>query len=126
VHDGAWVHKGIIHSVEIVGSILRIWVIENNPHRRGVGYRTLEDFSNGRSVWIERPAQSCQEANAIVSRAESQFGRPYHLLTFNCEHFVTQALGLEAESKQLQQCALTAALGLTLALALASGAQSRR
>jgi len=42
-----------------------------------------------------------QVADTIVARAESQFGRLYDLVSFNCEHFVTLALGLEPQSKQL-------------------------
>jgi hypothetical protein len=102
VNDGAWVHKGIIHSVVIAGTSVTVWIIDNNQRRGFVGYRTLEDFTDGKSAWLETVVQSWQVADAIISRAESQLNRAYDLLTFNCEHLVTLALGLEPESEQLQ------------------------
>src|SRR5438309_1982246 len=95
VHDGAWVHKGIIHSVVIAGTAVTVWIIDNNPSRGFVGYRTLEDFTSGKPAWLETVVQSWQVADAIISRADSQLNRLYDLLTFNCEHFVTLALGVE-------------------------------
>ena len=102
VRDGAVIHKGIIHSVQIDGNAITVWIMDNNPHRRCVGYRTLEDFTGGASAWLEFPVQCWQTADAIIERAESQLGRLYDVFTFNCEHFVALSLGLEPESKQLQ------------------------
>lgn len=106
---GPFIHTGILHSVQNDG---RVWVIDNKP-AHVVAYRTLEEFSGGGNIRFEVPVQDPQTADFIVSRAESQLGRPYDLLTFNCEHFVTLALGLEPQSQQLQNWAL---LGLGLLL----------
>jgi hypothetical protein len=102
VRDGAVIYKGLIHSVEIDWNTVTVWIIDNNPHRGCVGYRTLEDFTKGASAWLEVPVQSAQAADAIIERAVFQLGRLYDFFTFNCEHFVTLALGLEPESRQLQ------------------------
>lgn len=112
VRDGAFIHKGIIHSIQIDGNKLTLWIIDNNPHRGYVGYRTLDDFSGGNSTWLEFAVQSWQLADAIIERAESRLGWIYDLATFNCEHFVTFALALQPESKQLQGWGWLAAAGL--------------
>src|SRR5689334_7360550 len=94
VRDGAIIHKGIIHSAQDHGDTVTVWIIDNNPHRGYVWYRTLEDFSGGNPTWLEYAVQSVQLADAIIERAESRRGWLYDLGTFNCEHFVTFALGL--------------------------------
>ena len=99
---GPFIHTGILHSVQNDG---RVWVIDNKP-AHVVAYRTLEEFSGGGNIRLEVPVQDSQMADLIISRAESQLGRRYDLLTFNCEHFVTLALGLEPQSQQLQNWAL--------------------
>jgi len=125
VRDGAVVHKGIVHSVAIVGLTVTVWIMDNNPHRSYVGYRTLEDFTGGEPAWLEHAVQSWEQAEAIIARAESQFGRLYDLLTFNCEHFVTLALGREPESRQLQGYAWLAA-GVAAAMIIAADSRPRR
>ena len=115
VRDGAIVHKGIIHSVQIDGTKVTLWVIDNNPHRGYVGYRTLEDFTGGNATWLER-VQSWQLADAIIERAESRLGWLYDLRNFSCEHFVTFALGLQPESKQLREWGWLAAAGLLVGI----------
>jgi hypothetical protein len=103
VRDGAIIHKGIIHSVQIDGTTVTVWIIDNSPRRGYVDCRTLEDFTGGNRAWLESVVQWRQLADAIIERAESRLGWLYDLGTFNCEHFVTFALGLQAESKQLQE-----------------------
>jgi hypothetical protein len=125
VRDGAVIHKGLIHSVTIAGPCVTIWIMDNNPDRGSVGYRTLEDFAKGQTAWLENPVQSWQQAEAIIARAESQFGRLYDMLTFNCEHFITLALGNEPESRQLQGFAWLAA-GVAAAILIAANSQPRR
>lgn len=59
-------------------------------------------------------------APEIVARARAQCGRKrYRLLTANCEHFVREALGLPARSRQLETAAGAGATSLLLALRLA-------
>lgn len=119
VQDGAIVHKGIIHSVLCDGCTVTVWIIDNNPHRGCVGYRTLEDFTGGQSAWLETPIQNFEIASWIISRAESQLGGIYDLITFNCEHFVTLALGGKPESGQLQRWGWLA-VGVVGAIVVAS------
>jgi Lecithin retinol acyltransferase len=127
VRDGAWVHKAILYGVEIVGGEMVVWIADNNPVRRFPGYRTLQDFANGGDVWIERSVQSWQESEAIIQRVHDQIasGCCYDLLTYNCEHFVSAALGLEPESKQLQGYGLLAACVVGLVV-LANVRSARR
>ena len=126
VPHGAIIHKGIIHSVQMDRSTVTVWLIDNNPHRGHVGYRTLENFTEGASAWLEFPVQSWRMADAIVERAESQLGRLYDVLNFNCEHFVTLALGLEPESKQLRGLAWLAAGALVLGAIAYNQPQTKR
>ena len=126
VRGGAIVHKGIIHSVQIDGNTITVWIIDNSPHRGCVGYRTLEDFTGGQAAWLEVPVQNLQMADFIVSRAESQLGRLYDVVYFNCEHFVTLVLGLEPQSQQLQAWSWFAAGVLVLGVIANNSPQRTR
>lgn len=59
-------------------------------------------------------------APEIIARARAHLGRRrYNLLSDNCEHFVREALGLPARSRQLETAAGAGATSLLLALRLA-------
>jgi hypothetical protein len=112
VNYGFFTHRGIVHSVDGHGTI---WVIDNTWARGHVGFQTLQQFADGRTVVVERLPSTWFEANQIIARAESKLNHPYGLLTFSCDHFVTFALGQVPESKQVQAYVGLAALCVAVA-----------
>jgi hypothetical protein len=75
----------------------------HNPKGGCVKYDTLEVFANGQRVTrINQPARTALERNLILARAQSQLGKPYDILNFNCDHLVTYALAGVPSSPQLQ------------------------
>ena len=75
-------------------------VIHATPKTGCVCETSLAEFENGgRANIVSIPtAYSPQE---IVVRAKEKIGKPYRLLTQNCEHFVTEILRGNPTSKQL-------------------------
>lgn len=80
------------------------WVYANSP-ASGVVRQTLAEFALGRNIETF-PLPSPVSPYEVVSRAESMLGKPYNLLSWNCDHFVAAALGREPESPQLQALCL--------------------
>lgn len=102
---GVFRHRGI--KVRVPGHAP---VVYANAPGIGVVRQTIAEFSCGRSLH-SAPALTTLHPEQVVVRAEQMRGRPYDLLTWNCEHFVECALGNKAESQQLRvvACALIAA-----------------
>ena len=115
------------------GSILRVWSRRHGVFHWGVsdwpdwtGVRvihsakgsfvrstTLQEFAEGELieiVWV--PQNSAQQA-AFLERMHSLEGKPYDLLTANCEHVVSWALTGRSQSPQL-------ALGFLLLIGVAA------
>lgn len=82
-------------------------VIDNSAQHGRVEQRTLEEFAGQEKAYII-PHTSMFSPNEIVVRAKEGLGRPYRLLSRNCEHFVTDILFGKPQSKQV---ALAAAVG---------------
>ena len=82
-------------------------VIDNSAQHGHVEQRTLEEFAGQGKAYIT-PHTSIFSPKEIVVRAKERLGRPYRLLSRNCEHFVTDILFGKPQSKQV---ALAAAIG---------------
>jgi hypothetical protein len=80
----------------------------HNTHPGGVQYATPEEFINGQ-FWIEKSPEPGYE-HMIVERARELIGTPYHLIKFNCEHYVNVVFEGKLESPQLQRATLGAVL----------------
>ncbi len=67
----------------------------------------------GNKAYCRSNIEGTDPADVVLNRARSYIGSniKYNLLTFNCEHFVRLAHGLEIESKQVQQTIYGALLG---------------
>lgn len=85
----ALVHHGIVDA--------QLAVVHAQPGR-GVVREPLDVFQAGRPIEVIRRAQ---EPAAVVARAEAMLGRPFALLSFNCEHLARYASEGRAESHQL-------------------------
>ncbi len=101
-------HKGIVSDQWYDGKPM---VISNSARAGGVYEEPWDEFAGGREV---RNEKLCGDfpPHVIISRARSFLGTKYDLLNWNCDHLVTEALGLNRESPQLQ--ATVAVLALTL------------
>lgn len=67
----------------------------------GVARQSVAEFAGGRAV-TSLPAVTHLDPSQVVARAERMLGRPYDLLSWNCDHFVASALGRKPESPQLR------------------------
>ncbi|WP_084182970.1 lecithin retinol acyltransferase family protein [Nevskia soli] len=85
-----------------------------NVPGRGVIRQSLAEFAMGRSM-VTAHGISGHSAFQVIARAERALGTPYRLFNWNCEHFVSWALGREPNSPQLH--AAGGALLATLILA---------
>lgn len=90
-------------------------VLHNTPGR-GEHISSLEAFSGGRKVRVQR--RTFAEREAALARASQWRSRPYHLLRNNCEHTVSRARSGRRTSPQLRGWAL--GLGLAGAALLAT------
>lgn len=92
-------HKGIFAGWDRGGRGL----VVHNAKNEFVKWDFLQNFAAGLPVKISsRVARNPYEQRLIVKRAQSLLGRPYQLLSFNCDHFVTYAQTGKAQSSQLQ------------------------
>jgi len=102
-------HKGIVS--------FRQTVISNSMRAGGVVEQSLQDFGGGGS--IRRIGHLGDlPSNEVAMRAESRIGQKWNLWSFNCEHFVLWAHGLEPRSPQVASALGTVSL-VALALAVA-------
>jgi len=112
-------HFGIVYQVLSGWNGWLVRVIHNSKHGGGVCIVTLDEFSCGNEIFINRRAISEAHRQAIIARAVGALGHPYGVLE-NCEHFTTWCYTGIAESRQLQNAVLAAGVTLGLGLALAS------
>jgi len=99
-------HKGVVLSD---GSILH-----NSPFR-GEHVVSESEFRAGRKLHVDRT--ECPRKRRFAAATLPDEGRGYNLLTNNCEHTVTRAIGGASESPQLKSW--VAGLGVaTVAFAL--------
>jgi hypothetical protein len=108
---GVFRHKGIVSD--------RVWkgkpTVITNSWEKGVHELCWDDFVAGQPWFLEpKPSSlSCYEA---VYRARLLIGRPYHVLSFNCEHFVAACYGLRPASPQIVGVVLAVSVGFLLAV----------
>jgi hypothetical protein len=71
--------------------------------RKPVEEVSLENFAQGRPVFVVRHAEACFDAQQAIDRARSRLGeKRYRLLTNNCEHFVEWCLHDEHRSFEVE------------------------
>ncbi len=86
-------------------------VISNSARAGGVREESIVEFSGGKTWRIERRPSDMAWWN-VVRRARSAQPRPYNLLSWNCETFVSFAYGLPPQSSQVEVSLLVALTGL--------------
>lgn len=92
-------------------------VISNSLRSGCVAEESLAVFAGGRQVLIE-PLASQLPVWSVLQRARQRLGERWNLISFNCEHFVHWALGMEPQSPQLQALVMACGVvGLTALVA---------
>src|SRR5260370_558030 len=110
---GLW-HHGIVQWVYRNGDTCI--EIVHNVKNTGVMVSSLEEFSNGGLVFLERRPISPAPAEVIVRTAEENIGKEYSAFSQNCEHFCAFCYTWEAKSETVQAWVSLAALaGLAFA-----------
>lgn len=105
-------HPGVVVGFTALGEP----VLAHCSRRRGVVCEEpLRAFADGRPV-KHRVLSRALPVDEVIARARAARGRRWHLLHFNCEHFVGHALGLEPRSPQIR--AWTGALGVAAGVAV--------
>jgi hypothetical protein len=75
--------------------------VYSNAPGVGVVRQSVAEFAGGRVV-TSSPAVTQLNPIQVVARAERMLGRRYDVISWNCDHFVTSALGRKSESVQLR------------------------
>jgi hypothetical protein len=85
------------------GKVIQYGALKYDIIRKPVEEVTLEDFAQGRPIFVVTHAQARFEAEQAISRARSRLGeKHYRLLTNNCEHFVEWCLHDEHRSFEVE------------------------
>lgn len=102
VRKGPFTHLGILAAVGTV--------ITNSWKRGQVVEVSIQQFAAGQDICLHGYWGTLCPWE-IENRARSMLGWRYNVVTFNCEHFVRAAQGVEPVSKQVSMVVM-AALGL--------------
>lgn len=102
-----YAHKGIVSDLYIGG---KPTVISNSGRHGGVYEEPWDVFTNGRE-WKNEGYPGPLPSWQVLHRARFSQHRPYHVLVWNCEHFVKACHGIAPESPQVAATLLCAAVG---------------
>lgn len=93
------------------------WVVENVAGE-GVRWTRLDELiqRNGAITEIERSQGTEAHRNASVKRALDRVGLRYDVLSYNCEHFVNDAIYGQRKSRQVEVFGGIAALLLAVVI----------
>ena len=110
---GVW-HHGIVRGLYYVPYGIAVQIVHNDKHR-GVSVIDWHDFADGNVILLhQRPGQ--EHAQAVVTRAVANIGKPYHFFAQNCEHFASFAFTGEAKSESMRALGTIAAVVVILGL----------
>lgn len=113
VFVGPFKHPGIVTD--------RIWngapMVVSNSLRSGGTYEEPWTLFAGRRTVYVGGGPGHLPAWQVVQNARALVGRRWNLFSFNCEHFLTAALGLKPHSPQLQAAGFIAAVGAVVIFA---------
>lgn len=93
-------HHGI-HAGE--GRVIHYGALMYDIIRKPVEEVSLEQFAQGRPVFVVEHGEACLDADEVLRRARSRLGeKRYRLFTNNCEHFAEWCLHGVARSFQAE------------------------
>lgn len=114
---GIFKHKGVVS--DRASSDGRLMIISCSGRAGEVREETEEEFSQGNEIVSEGYLGNLH-VQEVLYRARRCIGKKYSLLSWNCEHFVRYAHGLEPSSPQLATTFVLASLGVFAVVALRS------
>lgn len=91
-----------------------------NVWLKGVQLITAADFFAGfrGRFYIDRFEGDDSQRQAVVQRIAHRIGTPYHLLNYNCEHFVNEVKYGRVESVQVKNAAALLFVGCLVGMAM--------
>ena len=96
---GVW-HHGIVRWLYYVQNGIAVQIVHNDKNR-GVSVIDWYEFADGNDIFLHaRPSQG--HAQAVVTRANANIGKPYYFFAQNCEHFASFAFTGEAKSESMR------------------------
>ena len=97
-------------------------MVANSLSSRGPAEESWDKFTEGKGLHTSASYPSALTPDAVLANAYRLFGSRYHLLKWNCEHYVNACHGLPVISRQVgrAQFAFVAIAG-GIALAAARG-----
>lgn len=113
---GFFKHKGIVSDRLYDGQPM---IISCSGRTGEVREETQEQFSQGNAIFAEGYLGNLP-VHQVLYRARQCIGMKYNLFSWNCEHFVRYAYGLEPSSPQLAATIVLAALGICIVAAARS------
>lgn len=92
-HHGLYLGEGMVLEYVLEGGVMQV---------------SLEEFADGRSIYIREHQQAPYQGKEAVNRGMSRLGENhYNLLTCNCEHFVNWCIDGVENSRQVDNFILT-------------------
>lgn len=103
-------HKGLVSDRWYAGKPMVI----SNSAQKGVTEEPWDAFTND-SPWKDEGYPGTSPPWMVLRHARSPLSRPYNIVTWNCEHFVSYCHGLVPTSPQVAAVALCAIIGAVAA-----------
>ncbi|MFP5211761.1 MAG: hypothetical protein ACLGPL_00125 [Acidobacteriota bacterium] len=100
VRVGFFFHVGIVSDRHDCNGLP--YVISNSARVGRGAEESWDVFSGGKTVYQEIGLESALPWPFVLVRAGNLMPKKWDLLSWNCEHFVREALGIKVESPQLQ------------------------
>jgi hypothetical protein len=94
------VHEGIVSDLRGLDGLP--YVISNSARAGQGAEEPWQTFTGGRKAHLLRNLSTRLLASTVLARARSMLNEKWDIFTWNCQHFVREALGLTVESPQLQ------------------------
>lgn len=89
-------------------------VAHNSKKHKRVCIETLEKFSDGRKIHVSPPSAPV-DSSKLTMEVRKLVGKSYSLLSFNCEHFLNQAMTGKPSSRQVAATLGGAGIGFVIA-----------
>ena len=93
------------------------WYVAENQDNFGVRLITLQQFLNEGD--LKRVRRFAGDPALVISRINNLLGKPYNIVSYNCEHFANEVTTGYAYSKQIQNIVIGAVLLSLLGLFVA-------
>lgn len=87
------------------------WKVIHNSFWNGVTISTIDNFRNGKLIYVSKRYVTHRSSSLIVEQALSKLGQKWSP-NYNCQHFVSDCCGLKPFSQDYEAFKLIGILGL--------------